>query len=396
MANKLASASKQPTPKEGETVIYDEGRDKVRGLALRVRSTGARTWCLYYRYDGKQKRVGLGDVSDIDLKEAREKASQLRQVLNEGRDPALEKVEKREAAKLTVGKCIADYLAVRAEDMKPRSLDEITRHLNQHWKPLHPFPLNQVTRGNVAARLRELGREHGLTGANRARSTLSAFYAWAIAEDLADENVVAGTRKNKEKARSRVLSDAELVKIWQAAGDSTYGRIVRLLMLTGQRRDEIGGLRWGEVEKGKLVFPESRTKNSREHLVPLSAPAQAIIDSMHRILGRECVFSEADGFGNWSAEKAALDERCGVKGWTIHDLRRTAATRMADLGVQPHHVEAVLNHVSGHKAGVAGIYNRSSYYKEKAEALDLWASHLMVELAKAEGGNIRRLERARN
>jgi integrase len=162
-------------------------------------------------------------------------------------------------------------------------------------------------------------------------------------------------------------------------------------MLTAQRREEIGGLRWAEVEQGKLVLPASRTKNGRAHEVPLSAPAQAIIDSTHRILDREAVFSEADAFANWSGEKAALDERCSVKDWTVHDLRRTAATRMADLGVAPHIVEAVLNHVSGHKAGVARVYNRASYAKEKREALELWAGHIQVELAKAEGGNIHKL-----
>ena len=111
--------------------------------------------------------------------------------------------------------------------------------------------------------------------------------------------------------------------------------------------------------------------------------------------GRDLVFREgAGGFSGWSRAKDALDEACGVKDWTLHDLRRTAATRMADLGVQPHVIEAVLNHISGHKAGVAGIYNRSTYAAEKRAALDLWAGHVKMIVAQADGANVTRLKRA--
>jgi len=143
-----------------------------------------------------------------------------------------------------------------------------------------------------------------------------------------------------------------------------------------------------------IALPGRRTKNGRPHDVPLSRAALEALSGHPRRDDRDLVFGEGEGsFSGWSKAKTALDERCRVKDWTLHDLRRTAATRMADLGVQPHVIEAVLNHVSGHKAGVAGIYNRSTYAAEKRAALDLWANHLMVAIAQADGSNVTKLKR---
>jgi integrase len=162
--------------------------------------------------------------------------------------------------------------------------------------------------------------------------------------------------------------------------------------LTAQRRSEIGLLRWDEVHDGHIILPPDRTKNGRTHVVPLSNQAQTILNLFRRD-GRQCVFGRRGrGFADWARGKATLDTRSPATDWTLHDLRRTVATRMAELGVQPHIIEAVLNHVSGHKGGVAGIYNRAAYDKEKREALNLWAEHVMalVEGRKAKVLPIRR------
>jgi integrase len=159
---------------------------------------------------------------------------------------------------------------------------------------------------------------------------------------------------------------------------------VRLLILTGCRRKEIGGMRWSEFDDGKWMLPSERTKNGHAHTLPLSASAWSIINSVPRVADRDHLFGvRSDGFKDWG-RKRFLDARLGdtIKAWTLRDLRRTVATRMADIGVQPHIIEAVLNHVSGHKHGVAGIYNRATYEPEKQQALALWADHL---LAIAEG-----------
>ena len=155
-------------------------------------------------------------------------------------------------------------------------------------------------------------------------------------------------------------------------------------MLTGQRANEIAGLRWDELHDDQIVLPGERTKNKRTHLVPLSEPARAILAKTER-KDRKHVFGRDDtGYQGWGKAQPRLDARIAesqgsrLPHWTPHDLRRTVATRMAELGVQPHIIEAVLNHVSGHKSGVAGIYNRATYDKEKREALNLWAAHLLA------------------
>jgi integrase len=188
------------------------------------------------------------------------------------------------------------------------------------------------------------------------RASLQAFFSWTIAQGLLDYNPVVGTVVNQEHARTRVLADHELNAIWAATeGDGSYNAIVRLLMLTGQRRTEIAGLRWAEVHDDKIVLPATRTKNNHEHVVPLPPPARAILAACDR--NGEFVFGNRPGRppSDGGGAKAALDQRMRASGvelepWTHHDLRRTMSTRMHEIGVQPHIVEACINHV-GHKSG---------------------------------------------
>jgi integrase len=375
---------------KADEIFFD---NDVPRFGLRLREGGSRKWIIQYRLGGTQRRYTIGSAAAMDVDEARRRARKALVGVDDGKDPAAEKATKRVASALLFSSVMEDYLTVQERTMKPRSIEESRRHLEKQWKPFHRLSLDGVSRPLIAARLRVIAEGSGPVAANRSRSTLSAMYAWAIGEGLCEANPVIGVNKAAEnKPRERVLSDAELVLIWKAAPDNAYGRIIRLLMLTAQRREEIGSLRWPEIALGQsptIVLPGNRTKNHRAHEVPLSAAAVAIMEAQPRIVGREIVFGGGEaGYSGWSKSKVALDEACGVKNWTLHDLRRTAATRMADLGVQPHVIEAVLNHISGHKASVAGIYNRSSYSAEKKAALDLWANHLMVAIAKADGAHV--------
>jgi integrase len=292
-------------------------------------------------------------------------------------------------------KVVHEYLEHRAEKMKPRTLEGCRLHLLKHFEPLHRLPLRKIDRAMVAAELRTIAKERGDVAANRGRSSRSAFFGWAVGEGIVGANPVVGTNKQSENAsRERVLTDAELVAIWNAAPAGDYGHIVKLLMLTGQRRDEIANLRWSEVGDDQIALPAARTKNSRPHDVPLSPMARSVLDEALEVDERDNVFGRGQaGFSGYSKAKQRLDEAAGVTGWTLHDLRRTAATRMADLGVQPHVIETVLNHISGHKSGVAGVYNRSSYAPEKRAALDLWGTHIQTLLAKADGANVTKLRK---
>lgn len=391
------SVSKIVLPAGASDKIFFD--DELLGFGLRVRAGGSRKFVVHYRQGGIQRRHTLGLANVLTVDEARKRARKVLVAVDDGKDPAAEKATKRAAAGLIFSSVVDDYLAVRQRNMKPRSHVEVSRHLNKAWKPLHGLALAAVSRPVIAARLRTIAEENGPIAANRARATLSAFFAWAIGEGLCDSNPVIGTNKPAEEAeRERVLTDAELAAIWRHAPENDYGRIVRLLMLTGQRRDEIGSLRWSETDlDGKLIaLPGERTKNGRPHDVPLSDLALDVLKSQPARVGRDLVFGEGEGgYSGWSKAKTALNEACSVQSFTLHDLRRTASTRMGDLGVHPHVVEAVLNHVSGHKKGVAGRYNRSTYAAERRAALDLWAGHIRLIVAQAEGANVVPLVEAR-
>ena len=223
-----------------------------------------------------------------------------------------------------------------------------------------------------------------------ARSALSAMFVWAMKTGTAQHNPLIGAyAPDIAPSRDRVLTDSELSAVWRACGDDDLGRIVRLLILTGCRRQEVGGMSWDEFdrERGLWTIPGTRTKNHRPHALPLLAAAWEIIDAIPHRTDREQLFGDrADrGFAGWHLAKQRLDQRLGdaVAPWGLHDLRRSVATKMADIGVQPHVIEAVLNHAGGHKGGVAGIYNRSTYERDMRGALALWVDYLSTL---AEGG----------
>jgi integrase len=376
--------------------------DSMPGFGLRVRNGGKRehrTYILQYKIGPKQRRMTLGHAAKIGLDEAHRKARKLFGQIADGKDPANEKAVARTEASHAFDVIASEFLTVKQAKLKRRSFIETQRYLQEHWKPLHRLALASINRATVAAQLRVIARDHGPVSADRARAALSAFFSWAMGEGLAEANPVIGTNKaaGENKARDRVLADNELATIWRGPPDNDYGRIVRLLILTGCRRDEIGSLRWSEINRDArlIALPGERTKNGRTHDVPLSKAALEVLDSATRRMDRDYVFGEGKGgFSGWSKAKAALDTRLGLKPWRLHDLRRTASTRMADAGVQPHIIEAVINHVSGHKAGVAGIYNRGTYEKEKRAALDALSNYVMVAVAKADGCNLQRLKRA--
>jgi len=294
--------------------------------------------------------------------------------------------EARDKAAETFGAVAKLYLTHARARLKPRSMKELTRHIGKHLACFDGESIHAINRRQVSLRLAEIAEDNGPAAANRVRATLSALFAWAMREGIVDTNPVTGTNKAAESgARERVLTDAELAAIWAALRDDDHGRIVKLLTITGQRRDEVGAMTWNEVDfdAGVWNLPAERSKNHRAHSIPLSPPAVAILKSMTRRVrdddSPDCVFGESGrGFSGWSKAKAALDRRIGEPApWRLHDLRRTAATMMADrLGVLPHVVEAVLNHVSGHKSGVAGVYNRARYEAEMRDALNRWGEYL--------------------
>ena len=373
---KLADALKLD-PGRDEAIVFDE---LVPGLGLRLRAAGSRTWIYQFSVGTKQRRMTLGKASALPLDRARETARDLYARSRLGFDPASERDERREKAAETLDVIVDRYLTRKANTVRPKTLVELRYNLSQRLKALHGLQMAQVDQRSIAQQLSRIEEESGPAARNAARKCISGFWVWAMQEGLAEANPVINTGRAEERSRDRVLTSDEITVVWRALADDDFGDIVRLLILTGQRREEIGGLLWREIDldAGKLTLSPHRVKNGREHIVPLSATARAILEARRRN-GRDYVFGRGEGgFSGWSRCKERLDRRIGaLPSFVLHDIRRSVATGMGDLGIQPHVVEAVLNHISGHKAGVAGIYNRNTYEPEKRAALKLWAEHLV-------------------
>ncbi|WP_249780442.1 integrase arm-type DNA-binding domain-containing protein [Bradyrhizobium sp. dw_411] len=377
---------------ESDRIEWDP---EMPGFGVRLRSTKA-VYVVQYRFQKATQRESLGDVRRLNLDEARKVARQFFAKLELGIDPRAEKRksdEAAEAAKLTFKTVVDLYLKAKETKMRPNTYRAAEVYFNVKWSPLHRKPIGTIDRKAVAEQMRRIVSEHGATSAARARSNLSALFAWAMKEGMVDANPVVGTNNPIEgqQARDRVLTDEELRIIWRNCLDDDFGRIVRLLLLTACRRDEIGWLRWPEVDLSgsRLLLPAERTKPGRALQMPLVPTARAILEGAPRRLGRQYVFGgSGGGFGAWSWCKLAIDGRIAaaegraLPHWTLHDLRRTVRTGMSKIGVQPHVAELVLNHVA-HRSGVVGVYDHHDYQPEIANALAKWEAHLLEIVAKA-------------
>ena len=344
----------------------------VTGFGAR-RQTNLVHYYIRYRHNGQQVVRSIGRHGALTPDTARAKAKQLLGVVAGGVDPFAQTLS-GEGFAATVDR----YLDRKRSALKPRSFSETERYLRNHSSPLHSLRLSQIDRRKVATLLGEIETNSGPFARNRARSALSSLFNWCIQEGLLETNPVVGTRKADEGgSRERVLTQDELRKLWRALDDGPFGNIFRLLLLTGQRRNEIGKLQWSEIDFARkmIVLPPARTKNSRLHELPLSAQALAILAGVPHRNSSEYLFG-VRGFKDWDVQKAKLDARAGIPPYRLHDLRRSCATQLGELGVQPHHIEAILNHYSGHRSGVAGVYQRAKYEGEMRSALQRWADHV--------------------
>ena len=187
-------------------------------------------------------------------------------------------------------------------------------------------------------------------------------------------------RIGKATSRERVLTDHELASVWRGADSiGLFGSVVRLLVLTGMRREEATQLRWSEVHGDHIELSSNRVKNGESHIVSLSAPARKLLDSIPRIADFDFVFtvSGVRPISGWSRPKVDLDFASGVSDWRIHDLRRSLATELQKLGFNLQVVECVLGHTSGSRGGIVGVYQRHNFAAEKAAALEAWGAHVM-------------------
>jgi integrase len=366
---------------KADAYVWD---DECPGLSIRLQG-GSRRWVVWYQANGKRRRVTLGAVASIKLKEARIQAGRIVSNARDGKDALAEREATKAKAADTFGKLVDIFLERRAKPrQRPRTYAEFERYLRKRWAPLHGRPLDSITRRDIATRLEEIRVGHGPISANRARTYLGTAFTWAMRQGLVETNLVIGTEPPAaETERDRVLSPEELAIVWQAAGAvGEFGTIVRLLMLTGQRREEVAGLTWPELDLDHALWtiPGARTKNKLEHEVLLSRQAVALLPEKRERRAHLFGRGHKGGYSGFSRSKARLEAAIAkeheLPAWTLHDIRRSVSTHMHELGIEPHIVEAVVNHVSGHKAGVAGTYNRARYREQKRIALQRWADWL--------------------
>ena len=379
----------QVPPAQRDVQVFD---DTLPGFGIRKFESGRASYFVKFNVGKQQRRLTLGAVVPGNLAEMRRKASTILSKARLGQDAVAEKRHAAGRRNGALGALVGKYLDDREPKLRPRYFVEIKRQLERDWKSLHAQSVESIGRQAVISVIDEIAIAQGETAADRARVALSGFYGWAIERGYCEANPTLNISPRAEtRARERVLTEPELVEIWRAVQDDDYGRIVRLLILTGQRRAEIGDLSWSEIDRAKrqVELPASRTKNGRPHLVPLSEHALEILNAIKVEQDRDLVFGRGvGGFSGWSKAKAELDARisvarrdAGIKKpmtpWVLHDLRRSFVTHLNENKLAlPHVIEAIVNHVSGHLAGVAGTYNKALYLDERRRALNFWAQHL--------------------
>jgi integrase len=360
-----------------------EWDDALPSFGVRCRN-GHKSYVCQYRIGTLQRRESLGDVRKIKLDDARKIARQRFASVELGVDPKPR--TDGAATSRTLAHAAGLYLAARKDVVRPKTYKAAELYFRVHWAPFRERPIASITRAEIATRLQQIVADHGRVSAARARAYLAAMFGWCVREVLCDSNPVAGTNNPGAglSSRDRVLTITEIRTIWAACGDDDASRIIRLLILTACRRDEVARLSWSEVdlvERGRITIAASRCKSRRTHVVPLSAPALDILRAVPRRPGTDFVFGGETGFTGWSNATKALRARMTKPvDFVLHDLRRSAATHMAELGVLPFVIEAVLGHSSGTK--VANTYNRFSYEGEKAAALAMWADHVLGRTSK--------------
>lgn len=366
---------------------------QVSGLWVRIAPSGIKTYAIRYRLHGRSARYTIGRTTNVTLKHARKHALELFDDIRRGNDP-----RHRKSDDVTLNKHVFIDLLVdlyvpslrdrkRGRNLSERHISEIERRLMSSVVPrLKGRPFLTIDAHAIETVLQDIEKTAPRVAAH-VYYDLKGLYAWATKRGLADTSPMIGIEPPaKPESRDRVLSATELGHILCKCAErpTVYNTIIQLLLLTAQRRGEVTNAAWLEFDLDDAVWtiPKQRTKNRREHRVPLSSAALNLLSEWKRsrLTDNYYLFptrgSDRACFTGFSRSKKRLDQLSGVSGWTVHDLRRTVATKMAESGAQPHVIERILNHASGTMTPIARVYNRASYEAEMRDALEKWANHV--------------------
>jgi integrase len=380
-----------PTP-DKEIVHWDQ---TLPGFGLKITPKGRKVFIALYRATGggsRLRKYTIGPYGRITLHNARIEAQKVLAARLEGRDPATEKLEGRR--RLTA-ESVAEVIALYGNLHLPqrRSGREVMQILQRNLVDhVGSRSVHSISKRDVIDLVNAVVDRGSPVAANKSLKVIKSFFNWCVGRAIVERSPCEGIRvPTIERARDRLLTDRELAAIIRAARQmgGPYGAIVEVLALTGQRRDEVARMTWDEVDLEHRVWmlAATRTKNDKPHIVQLSDAALVVIGARPRS-GR-LVFSRngITPIGNFSSQKRRLDDLCGVSHWRLHDLRRTMVSGMASLGVAPHVADKILNHVAGTISGVAAVYQRHEFLKERRDALDQWGAHVVGLLREAKWSN---------
>lgn len=355
---------------------YDVFDGAVRGFGIRIAPSGTKTWFVMRRVNGKQTRATIGNYPGKSLSDARSEASILLDKMRHGITP-------ERAAGTSVEAAVDDWL--RRDQAGNRSFSEVERSMRLDVIPvIGARDITTIKRRDINELLDGIVDRGAPVEANRVFSRLRRLFRWSSQRDLIDTNPMLGMEPpSQERSRDRTLSKAELVKVWNACETMNYpfGPLIRLLILTSQRLNEVAEAEWAEfdLDGRKWIIPAERAKNKTPHLVHLAPTAIDIIRALPRRAGVPWLFSTTikTPVSGFSRAQRIIIRESGVTGWTFHDIRRTFATLgTEELNISPVVIDKIQNHVAASVRGVARVYQRGQYLPQRQQALETWACYV--------------------
>ena len=346
----------------------------INGLSLRVTSTNHKSWSIQYRVNGRKMRLTLGNYPTLSLKDARQLTTEKLNSIYKGQDPQHEKNE----AKVNNFAYFVELYMEKHVRVNLKSRYEVERIFNNYFvSKLGRMPINKITKQHILRIIDALVVKGKGVQANRLLSYIKSMFKWCVQRDYLENNPIDSLAKPfKEKSRDRVLTLQEIKAIYEACRqvDPIQGDLVKFLILSGQRINEITNLKWSDIKDDSFEIPKERSKNMQKIITPLTTHMRDILSLVSK---RDSYIFSYDGvkpLNCFSQLKKRLIYHSGISNWTYHDFRRSMGTFLGDNGFNKDRIMTVLNHTD---SSVTSIYNRSNYFKQKLEALNFWNEHLI-------------------
>lgn len=379
----VAGINKLHPPASGRLEICDA---VIPQLELRLTAKGTKSFALRTRVNGEQVRVTLGEFPAFSLAEARELAANALILAKRGINPnEVKRTERQEAERQRANTvaAVAHEFIERYAKKNQKTWRETQRKLEMYVLPIWGGrPIHEISRRDVVALLDDIEDARTPITANRIRKLVRQLFTWAVERDIVQTTPVVGRNTIvREVPRARYLFEDELCAVWNACDDLDYpfGPLIRLLIVTGQRRGEVAGMCWSEIEDDTWTIPTERTKPGREHAVPFSSLALDILATVPRIENQDLLFSTTGSspVSGFSRIKLRLDSISGVEDWRLHDLRASVATLMeVKLRIAPHIIGGVLNHSPASVRGITAVYTRADALDDRHDALEAWGDYI--------------------